>query len=93
MGDCVLIQHEDDPGDTVVPSPYLPPAPIWRVYSILTMVKKVTGPTKRIFSLADLPMLCELLERLPNPQFVGIDPLGSYTENQCCGRQRSSARH
>ena len=55
-----------------------PPAPIWRVLHILTMVKKVTGPTKRIFSLADLAMLCELLERLPNPQFVGIDPLGSY---------------
>jgi putative DNA primase/helicase len=77
MGDCVLIQHEDDPGDTVVPRLIAAGADLARVH-ILTMVKKVTGPTKRIFSLADLAMLCELLERLPNPQFVGIDPLGSY---------------
>jgi len=78
LGDCILIQHEDDPGDTVVPRLIAAGADLQRVH-ILTMVKKVTGPTKRIFSLADLPMLCELLERLEDPQFVGIDPLGSYT--------------
>jgi putative DNA primase/helicase len=77
-GDCILIQHEDDPGDTVVPRLIAAGADLQRVH-ILTMVKKVTGPTKRIFSLADLPMLGELLEQLKGPQFVGIDPLGSYT--------------
>jgi putative DNA primase/helicase len=78
LGDCVLIQHEDDPGDTVVPRLIAAGADLTRVH-ILTMVKKIDGSGKRIFSLADLPMLHQLLERLADPQFVGIDPLGSYT--------------
>jgi hypothetical protein len=78
LGDCVLIQHEDDPSDTVVPRLIAAGADLKRV-RILTMVKKVDGSGKRIFSLADLPMLYKLLESLDDPQFVGIDPLGSYT--------------
>jgi putative DNA primase/helicase len=78
LGDCVLIQHEDDPGDTVVPRFIAAGADLKRVH-ILTMVKKIDGSSKRIFSLADLPMLHQLLDRLSDPQFVGIDPLGSYT--------------
>jgi putative DNA primase/helicase len=78
LGDCVLIQHEDDPGDTVVPRLIAAGADLTRVH-ILTMVKKIDGSGKRIFSLADLPMLHQLLESLDDPQFVGIDPLGSYT--------------
>jgi hypothetical protein len=77
-GDCVLVQHEDAAGDTVVPRLIAAGADLKRVH-ILTMVKKVDGSDKRIFSLADLPMLYQRLEGLNNPQFVGIDPLGSYT--------------
>jgi putative DNA primase/helicase len=78
IGDCVLIQHEDDPGDTVVPRLIAAGADLKRIH-ILKMVKKVDDSGKRIFSLADLPMLEKVLESLNDPQFVAIDPLGSYT--------------
>jgi putative DNA primase/helicase len=78
IGDCVLLQQEDDIGDTVVPRLQAAGADLSHVH-ILTMIKKEDGSGQRMFNIAtDLAMLKDVLKDIPDPQLLAIDPLTAY---------------
>jgi putative DNA primase/helicase len=78
VGDCVLLQIEDDNGDTIVPRLAAAGADLSRI-RLLNMIKKADGSTSRIVDISsDLAMVEKALEGLANPLMLAIDPLTAY---------------
>ena len=84
--DCILLSAEDQPGDIIIPRLMAMQANLSRV--CILKGKKITmddGKTGLVGidnlskdKSGDLDMLLEVLDKVPNPKLVGIDPYTSY---------------
>ena len=93
VGDVLILNAEDDPGDTVCPRLMAHSADLNRIHVLQGQHKPGSTESDLMVSCQDLPIIEDAIKQHPNLRLIVIDPIGSFLGSRIDAHRDNEVRN